>query len=72
MDGESKLFKLLLVGDKEVGKSCLLMRFVHDKFEETTPSVCLDLDTRTIEISDTILRVLFWDIPGTGAIATGI
>ena len=32
------LFKILLVGDSAVGKSCLLMRFTTERFEEDTAS----------------------------------
>lgn len=32
------LFKILLVGDAAVGKSCILMRFTSDTFEEGAPS----------------------------------
>ena len=29
------LFKLVLIGDSGVGKSCLLLRFANAKFSET-------------------------------------
>lgn len=32
------LFKILLVGDSGVGKSCLLMRFTTDRFSDDTAS----------------------------------
>ena len=33
------LFKLLLVGDSGVGKSCLLLRFTTDTFDDLSPTI---------------------------------
>jgi Ras-related protein Rab-1A len=35
MRGSDYLFKLVLIGDSVVGKSCLLLRFVHDLYTES-------------------------------------
>ena len=37
-DSYDHLFKILLVGDSGVGKSCLLMRFTADRFDDVTTS----------------------------------
>jgi hypothetical protein len=37
-DAYDHLFKILLVGDSGVGKSCLLMRFTADRFDDVTTS----------------------------------
>ena len=52
------LFKLLLIGDSGVGKSCLLLRFADDTYTESYIStigvdfiICtLDLEGRTVKL----------------------
>ena len=44
------LFKLLLIGDSGVGKSCIMMRFTEDVFNESFIStIGIDFKVRTIE-----------------------
>lgn len=47
------LFRLLLVGDSAVGKTCIIIRFVENTF---TPSyistIGIDFKIRTIEIGE--------------------
>uniref|UniRef100_A0A8C2LIH4 small monomeric GTPase n=1 Tax=Cricetulus griseus TaxID=10029 RepID=A0A8C2LIH4_CRIGR len=43
------LFKLLLIGDSGVGKSCLLLRFADDTYMESYIST-IGLDGKTIEL----------------------
>ena len=45
------LFRLLLVGDSGVGKTCILIRFVEDTFNSSYIStVGIDFKIRTLEI----------------------
>ncbi|KAB2056122.1 hypothetical protein ES319_A11G082500v1 [Gossypium barbadense] len=44
------LFKLLLIGDSGVGKSCLLLRFADDSYVESYIStIGVDFKIRTVE-----------------------
>jgi len=38
--------QVLLVGDSGVGKTCLVMRFISDKFEDTLPSTVGEQQTQ--------------------------
>ncbi|EGV98126.1 Ras-related protein Rab-13 [Cricetulus griseus] len=45
------LFKLLLIGDSGVGKTCLIIRFAEDNFNNTYIStIGIDFKIRTVEI----------------------
>lgn len=46
-------FKLVLLGDTAVGKSCLVVRFVRDEFFEfQEPTIGAAFLTQTVEIPD--------------------
>eukprot|EP00056_Hartaetosiga_gracilis_P001459 m.45025 g.45025 ORF g.45025 m.45025 type:complete len:207 (+) comp10649_c0_seq1:91-711(+) len=59
------LFKLLLIGDSGVGKTCLLFRFSDDAFNSTFIStIGIDFKIRTIEIEDKKIKLQIWDTAG--------
>lgn len=60
-----KSMKLLMVGDSGVGKSCLLLRFVDDKFNATfITTIGIDFKIKTIELDNTKIRLQIWDTAG--------
>ncbi|KAK6204542.1 ras family-domain-containing protein [Scheffersomyces amazonensis] len=59
------IMKLLLVGDSGVGKSCLLLRFVEDKFNPTfITTIGIDFKIRTIESKGKRIKLQVWDTAG--------
>ncbi|XP_062998934.1 ras-related protein Rab-8B-like isoform X3 [Elgaria multicarinata webbii] len=59
------LFKLLLIGDSGVGKTCLLFRFTEDDFNNTFIStIGIDFKIRTIELDGKKIKLQIWDTAG--------
>ncbi len=59
------LFKLLLIGDSGVGKSCILLRFTEDSYSEAFIStIGVDFKIKTIELEGKIIKLQIWDTAG--------
>mmetsp|Transcript_23046 Transcript_23046/g.49068 ORF Transcript_23046/g.49068 Transcript_23046/m.49068 type:complete len:206 (-) Transcript_23046:1066-1683(-) len=59
------LFKLVLIGDSGVGKSCLLLRFADDAFTESYIStIGVDFRFRTVKVENKTVKLQIWDTAG--------
>lgn len=59
------LFKLLLIGDSSVGKSCLLLRFADDSYVDSYIStIGVDFKIRTVELEGKTIKLQIWDTAG--------
>lgn len=59
------LFKLLLIGDSGVGKTCVLYRFSDDAFNTTFIStIGIDFKIKTIELKGKKIKLQIWDTAG--------
>merc|ERR1712032_667118 len=59
------LFKLLLIGDSGVGKTCILFRFSDDAFNTTFIStIGIDFKIKTIDINGKRVKLQIWDTAG--------
>lgn len=58
-------FKLVLLGDTAVGKSCLVVRFVRDEFFEfQEPTIGAAFLTQVVELDDSMVKFEIWDTAG--------
>ena len=52
------LFKYILIGDSGVGKTCIVYRFIEDKFSNgLEPTIGIEYGSKIIDISDKIIRL---------------
>jgi len=66
------VIKIIVVGDRGVGKSCMIHRFAHDastnitscRGDRDTPTVGVDFVSRTISVEGTLVKLQIWDIAG--------
>lgn len=59
------MFKLLLIGDAGVGKSCLLLRFADDTYADSyINTIGVDFKIRTIDLDGQKAKLQIWDTAG--------
>ncbi|KAL7676876.1 hypothetical protein ACOME3_003124 [Neoechinorhynchus agilis] len=59
------LFKLLLIGDSGVGKSCLLLRFADNVYTDSFVStIGVDFKIKTTEVDGKTAKLQIWDTAG--------
>lgn len=59
------LFKVILIGDSGVGKSCVMSRFTDDTYDESHIStIGVDFKIRTLELNNKTIKLQIWDTAG--------
>lgn len=59
------ILKVCLLGDGAVGKTSLVHRYVYDAFDDKyIMSFGTKVSKKTVEVSDTVVDLLIWDILG--------
>ena len=59
------IFKVLLLGNSNVGKSSLFLRFVDDIWNDTfVPTIGVDFKIKTFNIDDKKIKMQIWDTAG--------
>ena len=43
-------FKVILIGDANVGKTCLINRFVNDSYSKESPTIGIDFVFKTMSV----------------------
>ena len=64
-DCSDYLFKMLLIGNSGVGKSCLLLRYAENQFNENFfNTIGVDFKLKTVKCDDSIIKLQIWDTAG--------
>ncbi len=59
------LFKLIIIGDTGVGKSCLLLQFIDKRFRQKHEvTIGVEFGARMIEIEGKNIKLQIWDTAG--------
>ena len=59
------LLKYIIIGDSSVGKSNLLLRYAHDKFnEDYQATIGVEFGAKNVEINNKTFRIQIWDTAG--------
>ena len=66
MSSESNLtYKVLTIGESGVGKTCVLRRFVENKFlKNHLATIGIDFKTKTLNINNQEIKLKIWDTAG--------
>ena len=65
MNTYSPIYKIILLGDSGVGKTCLLSMYTNGKCGPTIPTIALEFCTKEIELDDNYkVKVQLWDTAG--------
>lgn len=61
----TRIFKIIVIGDSGVGKTCLTYRFCAGKFpEKTEATIGVDFRERLVEIDGEKIKIQLWDTAG--------
>lgn len=59
------LFKFIVIGDSNVGKSCLMMQFVERKFKSfIDPTIGVEFGSKKCTIDEKKIKLQIWDTAG--------
>lgn len=61
----SRIFKIIVIGDSNVGKMCLTYRFCAGRFpDRTEATIGVDFRERAVEIDGERIKIQLWDTAG--------
>ncbi|KAG6440233.1 hypothetical protein O3G_MSEX001187 [Manduca sexta] len=62
---QKKVFKIIVLGDSGVGKTCLTYRFCEGQFlEKSEATIGVDFRERTVKIANEDIKLQLWDTAG--------
>ena len=64
-DNYDQLYKIIIIGDTNVGKSNILGRYVNNEFKEDTKStVGVEFGSKKLKIENSLIKLQIWDTAG--------
>ena len=61
-------FNLIIVGDSDVGKSCILLRFSENTFKpEHSMTIGVEFGTKLVRVKKNLVDLQIWDTAGQDA-----
>ncbi|XP_037531949.1 ras-related protein Rab-33A [Nematolebias whitei] len=65
MSIQTRIFKIIVIGDSNVGKTCLTFRFTGGSFpDKTEATIGVDFREKAVEIEEETIKVQVWDTAG--------
>lgn len=65
---QDQLFKLIVIGDSGIGKSCLMHRMCHNEFtEDHEVTVGVEFGSLLVRMHDVNVKLQIWDTAGQEA-----
>uniref|UniRef100_H3CXN5 RAB33A, member RAS oncogene family n=1 Tax=Tetraodon nigroviridis TaxID=99883 RepID=H3CXN5_TETNG len=62
---QTRIFKIIVIGDSNVGKTCLTFRFTGGAFpDKTEATIGVDFREKAVEIEGETIKVQVWDTAG--------
>ena len=59
------LYRLIIIGDSGVGKSCIRIRALHNKFrDEHDITIGVEFGSFSIKVEETLIKIQIWDTAG--------
>lgn len=60
-----RIFKIIVIGDSNVGKTCLTYRFCGGRFlDRSEATIGVDFREKTVQIDDELIKLQIWDTAG--------
>lgn len=65
MENYDYLFKFIIIGDTNVGKSCLMMQFIEKKFKTyVDPTIGVEFGAKLVDVMGRKIKLQIWDTAG--------
>ena len=59
------IFKVLLLGGSNVGKSSIFLRYIDDIWNDTfVPTIGVDFKIKSLELDNKLVKLQIWDTAG--------